>query len=240
MQFKQRNKKLVQRKNLLLPIILGVSIIVGIASAYDSNGFDGRSFFGSISIELIGGVITFYLIDNFVLKNEDETSQRKSLISQLENRNSDIVQRAVQELRAYGWLQDGSLYGWFIQRANFEGLNLKDANVNGLGLFRCNLKDVRITDEQLAQLNDLRLTYMPDGTLYDGRFCLSGDIDWARSKYGIDFMLASLETLADYYEVSAENFIEGQRWAHENLAKLGYDTPPYLQKLITELQNTST
>lgn len=236
MQFKQPNTKLAQRKNLLLPIILGVSLLIGIISAFDDTGFDWRNFFGSISIELIGGVITFYLIDNFVMKNEDEISQRKSLISQLENHNSGIVKRAIQELRSYGWLQDGSLYGWFIQRANFEGIDLKDATVNGLGLFRCNLTGVRISDEQLAQLNDLRLTHMPDGSLYDGRYCLSGDIEWARTKYGIDFMLAPLEKLAEYYEVSPEEFIEGQRWAHNNLPKLGYDVPPYLQKLILELK----
>ncbi|GAB5492103.1 MAG: hypothetical protein Phog2KO_23180 [Phototrophicaceae bacterium] len=237
MQFKERNQKRIQGRNLLLPIILIVSLIMGVISAYDSMGFDWRNFLGGISIELIGGVITFYLIDNFVMKNADETSHRKSLISQLENRNTGIVQRAVQELRAYGWLQDGSLYGWFIQRANFDGIHLEDANVNGLGLFRCSLKDVRITEEQLAQLNDLRLTHMPDGNLYDGRFCLSGDIEWARTKYGIDFMVARIETLAEYYEVSTEDFIEGQYWAYKNLPKLGYDIPPYLQKLIAKLND---
>lgn len=237
MQFRQRNKSRMQGKKLLLPIILIMSLVMGAISAYDSTGFDWRNFFGGISIELIGGVITFYLIDNFVMKSEDDSSHRKSLISQLENPNNGIVKRAIQELRSYGWLQDGSLYGWFIQRANFDGINMKDANVNGLGLFRCSLKDVRITDKQLAQLNDLRLTHMPDGTLYDGRFCLSGDIDWARTHYGIDFLVARIETLADYYEVSTEDFIAGQHWAYENLPKLEQDIPPYLPKLIAKLND---
>lgn len=117
------------------------------------------------------------------------------------------------------------------QRANFTGINLKKANLRGVGLYRCNLKDATIKEEQLAYLNDLRFCTLPDGTFYDGRYCLKGDIDWALSKYKVDFNAVTLEAMADYYGVSVADFVIGQRWAKENLNRFSREVPHYLANL---------
>ncbi len=236
MQFIMPRKKFRQRTGLILIIILAIALISGVISAYEDGIFNWRSLLGNLSTELMGGVITFVLIDRLISRNEDDTTTRNSLIGRLENHESGLVQAAVQELRQRGWLQDGSLYGWFLKRANFEGIDLRDARMNGLGIYRCHLKDARITDQQFACLNDLRRTTMPDNSLYDGRFCLSGDISWAKTHYGIDFMTASIEDMAAYYEVSPEAFLAGQKWAKENLPLLGQEVPPYLNHLILNAQ----
>ncbi len=54
-------------------------------------------------------------------------------------------------------------------------------------------------------MNDLRRTVMTDGKLYDGRYCLVGDLNWAFTRYGIDVNKATLEQMAAYYDVSLES-----------------------------------
>jgi hypothetical protein len=48
-------------------------------------------------------------------------------------------------------------------------------------------------------------------------------------------MDATIEQMADYYGVDVDTFIAGQRWAIKYLPEHGYDMPPYLQKLASEL-----
>lgn len=231
MQYRKISSNPRRRAWVILVIILVVSLVSGVWSAYADGTLDTKGLVGNLSTELIGGVITFILIDRFITQSVDKSNQKKSLISQLENHDSGIVKRVMQELNANGWLQDGSLYGWFLQNANFSGLDLRKANVNGLGLFQCRLEHARVYDKQLASLTDLRRTTLPDGRKYDGRYCLHGDIAWAKTRYGIDFNDTTVEQMAKYYEVPLEDFIAGQRWAIDNLPELGYELPPYLVKL---------
>jgi hypothetical protein len=234
MQYITPRRKMAQRKGLVLTIIISVAIVMGIVASYRDGQVDVAGLVSNLSTEIIGGVLTFLLIEQFILKNEDELTQRKVLISKLENHDNGIVKQVIAELRANGWLEDGSLYGWFLQRANFSGIYLKDLNTNGLGLYKCNLQDTGMSDEQLLRLNDFRLCTMPNGKRYDGRYCLSGDLEWAVTRYSLDFMTISVAQMADYYQVSEEEFIAGQKWALENLTHFGYDIPPYLQKLALE------
>lgn len=235
MQYTTAKKSLSERKWIILGIIVLVSLGVGIVVSIEDGMLDLRGLLGNLSTELVGGVITFVLIDQFILKNEDEAVYRDSLISKLENPDNGIVKQTVQELRTRGWLQDGSLYGWFIQKANFEGIKMKVADMNGVGLYRCNLKNTEFRVDQFMVMNDLRRSTMPDGTFYDGRYCLKGDIAWANKNYGINFMSATVAEMAGYYEVSEEVFIEGQRWAYDNLPLYNREIPPYLVKLMDEL-----
>jgi hypothetical protein len=227
----QPSRNLREHSNTILVIIVVVSVVMGVVASYENGAFDWRGLLSNLSTELIGGVMTFLLIDRFISRYEDETTLRKSLISKLENRDSGLVQQVVKELQARGWLQDGSLYGWFLQRVNFEGIDLRNAKVHGLGLYRCNLKDARIEDSQLLLLNDLRFSIMPDGARYNGRYCLSGDIHWAKVQHNINFMEATPDEMADYYGVSTADFMQGQKWAFDNLPHLNHEIPPYLKKL---------
>lgn len=230
---KPTNRSSQYNRKILLAIVI-VSLVMGVISAWDWDKgiFEWRGLLSNLSVGLVGSVITYFLIDKLISKNEDDEVLKIRLIRELENPDSGIVTRAAQELRTYGWLTDGSLFGWFLQRANFEGVKLKDADLRGLGLYRCNLTRAAIEERQLCQLNDLRFTIMPDGQLYDGRYCLKGDIDWALSRYDLDFEVITLDEMAKYYDVPTSRFLEGQLWAKQNLPKWNISLPAYLSRQL--------
>ena len=231
MRYIDTKPRRLENKNAVLISLSMLALLVGVISAFENGTFAWRGLLANLSTEVIGAVIVYYIIDQFINRHDTEQKLKDKLIRELENPDSGIATRAAQELRTYGWLQDGSLYGWFIQRANWEGAYLRDANLNGVGLYRCNLKDARIYVSQMVQMNDLRKTIMPDGTLYDGRYCLQGDIEWATKKYDVNFMAATVEDLAGYYETSVDDFLSGQKWAWENLEDYDRKIPSYLERL---------
>lgn len=72
-----------------------------------------------------------------------------------------------------------------LRSAELQGANFTDAHLTGCKLGNANLKGAVIHDSQLAEAHCLYYAKMPDGTLYDGRFNLEGDIERAREE-GID------------------------------------------------------
>jgi hypothetical protein len=159
-----------------------------------------------------------------------------------------LVLDAIAELRARGWLEDGSLRGVMLCHAHLEGsdlyranlsevdlhqahmdgsdlgladlrktkltrtslrgVNLSQADLAGADLFKADLTDSRnLTDEQLVQAKRLCFATMPDGTPYNGRFNLPGDIDLARwGKVDPQDPAA----MAYFLGVSLENYLRGQ------------------------------
>lgn len=204
-------------KNQILLAIVAVAVLMAVVAGFEEGQFDWRGLAGNLSTELIGAVITYFIIDRIINQQEQEQQLKERLIREMGNRNNAVSSRAVDELRERGWLSDGSLSGWFLSDADLQGLYLRDANVAGMGLYRSNLKEARISDEQLMTLNDLRRTIMPDGTRYDGRFCLNGDLKWALSKYDTDPTTATAAAMAAYYEVDEALYLDGQRWAIEHI-----------------------
>ena len=204
---------------------------MGIFASFDERGqFDLHGLIGNLSSELIGAIFTYYIIERIVKNSADSAELKPRMIRRLENPDRGVTWQVLQELDDRGWLQDGSLYGWFLQRANFEGADLRKINANAFGLYRCNLKDAKIDVEQLVVMSDLRRTVMPDGKLYDGRYCLVGDLNWALTRYGIDVNHATHEQMAAYYDVSLSDYLEGQRWAQAHLAEYAANVPDYLRR----------
>jgi hypothetical protein len=224
----------VPRTQLILITLFAVALITGTLAAFENGRLDWRGLMINLSTEVIGACITYFVIDRIISQNEDEEKLKVRLIREMENPNNGITVRAVQELRTRGWLQDGSLFGWFIQRTNMENVDLRDADLHGFGLYRTSLYNSRINTEQFLTMTDLRLCTMPDGSLYDGRYALRGDIDWAHEKYHLDFNTATVEQMAEYYGVTVKQFIEGQRWALESFPSYGMLIPDCVQRLKNE------
>jgi uncharacterized protein YjbI with pentapeptide repeats len=144
------------------------------------------------------------------------------LIRKLRSPDNKTVVHAVEELRAHGWLEDGTLQGVDLQHAHFQGTDLYEANLSNAdlrmahlqlanlskanlegsrlssanlygadlsgtnlrdaNLFKANLQSARnVTNEQLATTKSLWGAIMQDGSLYDGRFNLSGDLEFAQA-----------------------------------------------------------
>ena len=170
------------------------------------------------------------------------------LVRKMRSPENKLVLEAVAELRARGWLEDGSLRGVMLCHAHLEGadlykanlsdvdlhqahlegadlgladltkakltrtslrgVNLSQADLSGADLFKADLSDSRnLTDKQLARAKRLCFASMPDGTPYNGRFNLQGDIDLARwGKVDPEDPAA----MAYFLGVSLENYLRGQ------------------------------
>jgi hypothetical protein len=104
-----------------------------------------------------------------------------------------------------------------LSRTNLQGANLSGADLREADLFKANLKDaLNLTDDQLSQAKRLYGAVMPDGTTYDGRFNLEGDISFAKwGKVDID----DPKAMAYFYGVSLKTYLDGQELKVEATVK---------------------
>jgi hypothetical protein len=95
-----------------------------------------------------------------------------------------------------------------LNRASLQGANLKGADLTNADLYKVNLRNARhLTDEQLSNLNELFGSIMPDGSVYNGRFNLFGDLARARwAKVKID----DPKSMAEFYGATLEAYLQGQ------------------------------
>jgi len=86
-----------------------------------------------------------------------------------------------------------------LTKANLYAANLDRAILDGANLIKVNLQCVRnLSDDQLRRTNCMRGAIMPDGSIYDGRFYLPGDL-LAAQKIGVD--LTVMDEFAAFYGV---------------------------------------
>jgi len=94
-------------------------------------------------------------------------------------------------------------------RANLQGANISEADLTRVDLYKADMRGARnLTGEQLSKATRLMGARMPDGSYYDGRFNLPGDLALAIwGKVEID----DPEAMAKFYGVSVEVYLEGQK-----------------------------
>lgn len=214
-------------------IILGVSILIGAYGYFIEYGLIfsweklNRDFYSNISTELLSIFITVLVIDRLIKKREVNELKRQ-LIRELKSNDNATAIRALHELRARNWALDGSIrrshllkanlkgaylknvdlsYTW-LRDANFEKAYMKGINLCGAVLVGANLKDAkRLSSRQLSETNMLLAATMPNGSRYDGRFNLEGDIKMAESR---DYKMSDPESAARFYGVSLDDYTIGQ------------------------------
>jgi len=100
-----------------------------------------------------------------------------------------------------------------LTRVNLQGANLSNTNLWGADLFKADLREARnLTDNQLVQVERLWGAIMPDSKTYDGRYNLPGDTEFARWGH-VD--INDTQAMANFYRVSVETYLRGQRKEHE-------------------------
>ena len=106
-------------------------------------------------------------------------------------------------------LRHAKLQGSKFNRANLQGADLDSANITNADFYKVNLRGAHnVTDMQLSTLNELFGSIMPDGKVYNGRFNLFGDLARARwAKVNLD----DPSEMADFYGVSPEEYLQGQK-----------------------------
>jgi uncharacterized protein YjbI with pentapeptide repeats len=125
--------------------------------------------------------------------------------------NADL-QRANLEMAD---LSFANLSGARLIRARMHLANLEKASLDGANLVGADLQGAKnVSDEQLSQASRMRVSILPDGNLYDGRFNLPGDFADA-SILHVD--LNDPAAIAAFYGVSLEDFLGGQEWRRAHM-----------------------
>lgn len=223
-------------------VLLGYLNRQGLVISFIPNWFIS-DFYANISTDLLSIAITVLIIDGLNQQRLDE-KEKSSILLELGSRNNSTALDALQIVRTRGWHSDGSMKGINLYRANLEKGFLNNAILSNVNFDQANLKDaylsyVDLTDAknlenaQLAQAKYLIRTKLQDGRLHDGRFNIfNQDLVWAANSEHID--ITDLNQLADFYGVTVEEYLQGQKWAKENYKKL-YDEVTFLEKKQSEI-----
>ncbi|MEJ2265395.1 MAG: pentapeptide repeat-containing protein [Anaerolineales bacterium] len=95
-----------------------------------------------------------------------------------------------------------------LTRANLHGANLDQVDLTRADLYKANLRRVNnLTDEQLSRVKRLWGAVMPDGSIYNGRYNLPGDLELALWK---KTDAQDSRAMAEFYGVSLEAYLSGQ------------------------------
>ena len=100
-------------------------------------------------------------------------------------------------------LRSASLVG-----ANLTGARLRGANLEKADLRRANLQEAGVSVQQLIRAYAMQGATMPNGSRYDGRFQLRGDVSGA-ALLGIDTRNAE-HMAVEWYRVSLEDYQRGK------------------------------
>jgi uncharacterized protein YjbI with pentapeptide repeats len=105
-------------------------------------------------------------------------------------------------------LSQANLTGARLSRANLQGANFSQTILVNADLFKADLQNTRnLADEQLVQAKRLWGAIMPDGTSYDGRYNLAGDLEFAR--WGrVD--VNDPKAMAEFLRIPLETYLRGQ------------------------------
>ena len=113
---------------------------------------------------------------------------------------------------SYADLCLSNLHGAKFGRSQMLFVNLSKADLTGADLFKVNMLGSRnVLPEQLRSAKRLYGAILPHGGIYDGRYQLSGDLEFAR--WGrID--IHDNEAMAEFYGVSLIAYLRGQEESH--------------------------
>lgn len=107
-------------------------------------------------------------------------------------------------------LSRANLSGARLSRAVLQGADFSQADLSKADLFKADLQNARnLTDEQLVTAKRLWGAIMPDGTTYDGRYNLVGDLEFAKwGRINVD----SPEAMAEFMQIPLETYLRGQEY----------------------------
>lgn len=149
-------------------------------------------------------------------------------LSRADMRRVDLSGATLLNVKA-GWI---NLHMADLSRANLAGASLNWANLQRADLNMTNLEDISLrnanltgarflSDAQLYRARRLRGAVMPDGTRYDGRYNLAGDLDDAREH---DIDVDDPAVMARWFRVSEESYRQGQAW-HQSVPRKLLERP---------------
>lgn len=153
---------------VLAIVLVGLGIWIGslIFSGDESSGYATNIYTEILSVAVTVGIL------DYLNRRRDEQSRVKELKARLVReaggQSNEAAKRAVDELRANGWLigEDSLIKGAHMEGANLQEVNLKDANLQ-----KANLKDANL---QRANL---------EGTTLQGANLFAANLQGARLEF---------------------------------------------------------
>lgn len=127
----------VQRVGILFLVLSVLMAVLGYNSQHP-EGFDAglflADFYANASTELASIAFTALLIDTLTRRRDtrrQERNDREQLIRKLGSKVNEAARQAAEELRAHGWLVDGTLQHADLRAANLENADFYMADVQG-------------------------------------------------------------------------------------------------------------
>jgi uncharacterized protein YjbI with pentapeptide repeats len=105
--------------------------------AWAARGFV-EAYYANVSTSILSISATVLLIDRLNEKR-GQREEKQRLIREMGAGDSATALRAVKEIRARGWLTDGSLVGADLSGANLDDAQLERSNLSRADLFRTKL-----------------------------------------------------------------------------------------------------
>ncbi|HEX2623312.1 MAG TPA: pentapeptide repeat-containing protein [Phototrophicaceae bacterium] len=221
----RRIKRLFQ-ENQWLYLIIGVMLGLLVPELFKYARENLRDLLWNLVPEAMGMSFTLLILDR-LNESREERQVREQLVRQLHSYYNPVAMQALEELRVLGYLSDGTLHsqdfrgadwrdGNFYE-ADLSGCDLRNAKIQKADFVDANLKDAQVSEDQLAATDIMWKCVMPDGKLYNGKYNLPHDFEVAARK---NYNPNDPASMAEYYGVSVEDYLEGQEWAQQNADKL--------------------
>jgi uncharacterized protein YjbI with pentapeptide repeats len=145
----------------VLSTLLVAGLALSLIAAWRSDDWWGFAL--NFGTELVGAVVVYYLLDQFIGRRERTESERAKLIAELGSSVQDVAVAAAEKLGQNGWLVDGSLQWASLESADLQGAslgsadlqraNLIGASLQGARLVRANLQEARLVRANLQGAN---------------------------------------------------------------------------------------
>jgi uncharacterized protein YjbI with pentapeptide repeats len=170
-----------------------------------------HAFYDSIHAELIGIGVTVLILGNANQHMRIQQEKRR-LILQMGSPDNAFAIEAVRQLRARGWLFDGTVNGAFLQKASLVGADLSKAVLINANLFQAHLERANIRRANLQKAN----------------------LDWAQLK-GADLSLSKLNNS----NIKGSNLVDTNlSYASLNRVNLSFSKLPGAQLYGAQIDNS--
>lgn len=111
-----------------------------------------NDFYANIAMELFGIVLTIIFLDR-VNEIRADKRRKQELIFQMKSEHNYLALEAVEQLRFYDWIRDGSLHFINLWFANLENANLINADLSNARIYNANLNNIKIGNTIFEKAN---------------------------------------------------------------------------------------
>lgn len=168
---RQQEISAIWKENQMTYRILGGLLLVGIGVLLGVSAFQSEvaSYITNLYTETMSIVVTVFILD-LINRHRNEQQRvhelREALSRQLGSGVNVQAKRATEELRYYGWLNNGMLHSLDLTRANLEKLNLIEASLQQANFDDADMREVQLHYGKL-QGATMRRTNLEGAVLYE-------------------------------------------------------------------------